>query len=235
MKKQTKSLMFIILNTTLVVSLLSVGIAYAWFPSIFQVGRDDFNPGDLDSDSSYSHWNKSSVAPNKWEVVSALTPLNVDLGEMITIDQLPAGTENYFKFKMNEAGVAKFNYNVILETLEIRIDTNVGFVTIIDIDYYNADPSQKVFDYYYVLDLNDNLNPTTLFADTSSMTIYQVTAESQMLTTSEIAMNQYLYVMMIPRLVEIQNIIDRIPIAYSPYSLEFNFTFLLEKRTIDEI
>jgi len=235
MKRQVKKILFATLNALLVTSLLGVGVAYAWFPSVFEIGHINFAPGTLDDDFNYSFWNKAAAGTNKWQGVSIAAPLNVNLGEMITIDALPSGTENYFQFKTSETNNAQYTFAVILEMIEIKIVTNSGTITIVDVEYYESDPSQKVFDYYYVLNASDNLVPTTLFANPETMTKYQVTTLNQNLTGSAFAQDQNLYVMMVPRLKEVQNIIDRVPIALSPYAIEFNFTFLLEKRTIDEI
>lgn len=234
MKRKIDHLLLIILNTVLIVSLVGVGVTYAWFPWVFDVGNDDFIPGPLDQDFSHAYWNKASLSSNKWKAITLAEPVNIELGEMVAIDELPTGTENYFKFKMNEIKSVQYTYEVILQNIEIELDTIEGPMTFEDVHYYNANPSQKVFDYHYVLSTNDNLDPTVLFANLGALPIYQITTQNQHLTTSAILQTEYLYVMVSLRLKEIQNLVDRVPIAYTPYSVTYAFSFMLEKRTIDE-
>lgn len=235
MKRKQDHLFLVILNTVLIVSMIGMGVTYAWFPWVFDVGSDDFIPGPLDKDFSHAYWNKASGNTNKWKNITLAEPVNIDLGEMVAIDELPTGTENYFKFRMNEINPVQYTYEVILQSVDLAIETIEGPMAFEDVHYYDADPSQKVFNYYYVLSTSDNLDPTVLFANPSELPVYQIATPNQHLTTSAILQTEYLYVMVVLRLKEIQNMVDRIPIAYSPYSVTYTFSFMLEKRTIDEI
>lgn len=235
MNKQKYRILFSSFVALLITSILSVGVAYAWFPSLFDIASQNQNPGTLDANANYSYWDKASLNTNKWTTISAETPLTLNLGEMVRIDQLPSGTENYFRFNFSESADVSYHYQVVLETLAIIVDTNVGVVSLPEVNYYSADPSQKAYNYYYFLSTSDILDPTLVFANPSSMTSYQVTSLDQNLVGAYLEETTYLYVMFDLRLKEIQNIIDRIPVSYSPYSLEFAFNFLIEKRTIDEI
>lgn len=215
------------------VGILSVGVAYAWFPSLFTIGSQTHQPGNINADANYSYWDKASAQTNKWTTISPSTPVKLQLGEMIRIDQLPAGTESYFRYHFNESATVQYNYRVILQSIQIIVVNNSGPLTIAGVNYYTATPSQKLFDFYYVLSATPDANPTTLFANPGSMTKYQVTSQNMILSGDFIAKNQYLYGMFTLRLLEVQNVIDQIPIGYSPYSLEFEFIFNFEKRTID--
>lgn len=221
-----------ILPSLLLTTLSGVSLTFAWFSSIYHFADGRLTPGELDADFSLAYYNHTSAT---WENTSSNSPVSIYLGEMRTIAFLPANSESYIKFKMNDQSEAQKHYNVILEKIEILVENTNGIFKLDGVDYYSALPSQNVFDFYMVTSSDPNLSPLSLFANYTSLPSFTVTSLDHELHASPLSMDTWTYIMLKPRLESIQNIIRKVSVLYSPYSLVFDMTFRGEVMTIDEI
>lgn len=204
-------------------SISALSVTYAWFVWGVSLGRNQFESGNLDSTFSAQRWINSA-----WQNSNSA----FYLGEMNTISQLPPDSFTYFKFNAQDASSAQTHYNVILEDLELSITNDDGTFTFPELNYFESDPSLQAFDYYLHYG-NDNLNPTIVFSDLSSMDKYHLTNRQQTLSPSFFGLDNYIYLRLEIRLDELQSMVNVIPIEYTPYSINFDITFSLEVRTID--
>lgn len=214
------------------VMISSVAFVYAWMSPIVDVAETNNMVGIFDSNLDVKYWNKSSSNTNKWENPVGSDAVIFGLGEMLSIAELPSDSNAYLKFTMSDPEVPHYNFNVLLQTIAISVSNISGPKTVPDIDYYSGTPTQRCFDYYYVVGDN-NIYPATLFGDLGSLTKYQFTTTNQEIAGEYIDPGNWLYIMIKPRLTETQNIIRKIPIEYSPYQLTFTLSFNGETRTID--
>lgn len=210
----------------------SISLTYAWISPARDIYDQNNQPGQLDSDLDIWYWNKASANANKWVSSPGVDSVIFGLGEMTSIIELPDDCDTFMKFRINETAITNYQYKVLEENIVINISNSGGPKTVATVDYFEATPSQKCFDYYYYVGV-DNLNPTSVFADLEQFTANQFTAPAMYIGADYINQDQYLYLMLKPRLTEIQNIIIEIPIIYSPYALSFAFSFVGEIRTID--
>lgn len=220
--------------------MILVATTYSWFVYQRLISQNRFQPGSLDPNLEVLHWNKQSLSTNKWEKLEILAggqslPL---LGEMRDITQLPDDSYAYIKIKVKDNSTARYNYNIILEDISLditSIDEEIDITDAIEavINYFDATPSQKCFDFFYAVDV-DGKTPTELFPNPDNLAVSQIATRGQSLTGNEfIADTWWLYIMITPRLVEIQNLIMLIPVEYSPYQLCFIFHLKSEVRTLD--
>lgn len=234
MGKNLKSRLDVIISSTIILIASMIGITFAWFPTILEIARPEVNPGALDSEFSSYYWDTSSANPDKWTVFDGENPINVYLGEMNNLDFMPDEAFLYFRFSMTDTDQASYKFEITLSDLEIIVISDGDVIDLEEVSYYDASPSQKLFQYYYVTDASSSLDPTAVFLNHQSMTAHQVTHTDQSLSGSYFVEGQWLYLMFTPRLEELQNIIRRIPFDYSPYALTFAFSFSGETRTEDE-
>ncbi len=219
-----------ILFSFLAIIVSSFSVAYAWMAPFFDVFNQNNRPGQLDSDLDVRYWNKASLDANKWEAPGGTGSLIYGLGEMLSIAELPTDSNAYLKLQMADSEAPYYEYKVLIHNITINVSNGTGPKTVADIDYYTGTPTQQCFDYYYVIG-DDDLLPTTVFSDLESLTKYQITTINQNISPTFIDQDQWLYLMLKPRLSEAQNIIRKIPIEYSPYTLTFTFAFNGETRT----
>ncbi|NCA97733.1 MAG: hypothetical protein EOM77_06165 [Bacteroidia bacterium] len=210
----------------------SISLTYAWVSPALDNYDQNNEPGQLDSNLEMWYWDKPNANPNKWVTTSGNDSLLFGLGEMTSIIELPEDSKTYVKFHMNETAVSNYQYRVLEESIAINISNSSGPKTVASVTYFDATPSQNCLDYYFYVGA-DNLDPTAVFADLESMSVQQFTDQGQHITSDYTSQDQYLYLMLRPRLQEIQNIIIEIPIIYSPYALTFAFSFVGEMRTIE--
>ncbi len=216
--------------TVALVSLLSVGVTYAWYLSIFHLMGMENKPGNLNASFDFARYDKTN---NTWDQVDLSGNLVLDLGEMTNIATLPPNNEHYFKFKMSETSNAQVLYNVIIQDINILVRNEVGTYNLPEVDYYMLNPSQNAFTFYFQMSTTDNSNPTTIFSDYENMPSNKVTERNQGIFPNYTSLDNWTYVMIKPSLKEIQNIIRQIPVEHSPYTLHFDMTFAGEVRTVD--
>ncbi|MFA5421595.1 MAG: hypothetical protein WC344_02205 [Bacilli bacterium] len=210
----------------------SIGFTYAWISPALNVFDQNIEPGQLNSNLDLWHWDKSSADTNKWAVTSGNDSPIFGLGEMTSVIELPEDCGTYVKFHMNETSVSNYQFRVIEDSIAINISNASGPQIIASVDYFDAAPSQKCLDFYYYIGV-DNLDPTAVFADLGSFSSQHFAEPAQYIANDYIDHDQFLYLMLKPRLQEIQNIIIEIPIIYSPYALNFAFSFVGEMRTVE--
>lgn len=228
MKKRMLSL----LPSILITALSGVSLTFAWFASTYRFADGRLTPGKLDATFSMASYHRTS---STWVNGNPNSPMSIYLGEMQTIAALPINSESYLKFKMNDQSSAEKRYNVIIEDINILIENTNGTFELEGVDYYSALPSQNAFDFYMVTSFDGNLNPLTLFANYTEMTPFSVTTLNHAFHSSPLSMDSWTYIMLKPRLTNIQNIIRKVSILYSPYSLVFEMNFRGEVMTVDEI
>lgn len=235
--KQTKKVMLAVLSTTIAFStLLTASITFAWLLHEYNLGENINTPGELAGLITTKYWDKDSVAENKWTAINVENPVPLYLGEMTRIDELPNESNTYFVFNFSETSDATTQYQLIIESINISIYSHYleDEVAVAEVSYYDSDPGQEVFSAFIVIDDDAALNPLTLFADTSLMDEHHIDTEDFALTPLFLEPTDFIYVNFTLRLTELQNVIDNIPLDISPYTINFDFNFALEKRTIDE-
>lgn len=225
-----------ILTSLVITSLLATGVTFTWFVSIYTVARNTNRPGEIEGVAVSKYWDNESVDTDKWTDFSLASPANLFIGEMTRIDRLPENHETYFLFRFTEPSDTTTHYQLVVDSIDIAFYSyfEEDDFTVPEIFYYNDNPNQSAFSSYLTTSTNGNLNPKTLFDDKSSMTEQWINEEDIVITPSFITPDTYLYINLLPRLEELQNIIDYIPIQYSPYSITFSIHFRLEMRTVDE-
>lgn len=231
MRKYTaRALTHIFLNIFIAIGLL-FSVTYAWYVYFYDLATVEQRPGELNASFSFARYNKITEV---WDNVSPDGDLVIDLGEMRNIATLPPNNEHYFKFKMSDTSSAQTLYNVIIQNVEITVENESGIVTVAGLDYYDASPSQNVFNFYFHMSTTDNSDPTVIFSDYENMPMNKVTAPNQGIFPTYTSLDNWTYVMIKPQLKQVQNIIRQVPIEHSPYTLVFNMTFAGEVRTVDE-
>lgn len=214
-------------------SLVTASISFAWIITTYPFNNIDNKPGQIDGVAMSKVWNIASVQTNKWENITTPTPQNHAMGLMNRIDVLPDDHVSYYLFNFSETSAADTHYFLVMESIEIIIHEVVGDIdiSITDVSYYNSTPSQAAYYFNEVVSSTVDANPLTLFNESPAGV--QIDSENQVLPSTNLMPNQYLYLKFYLSLNEIQNIIDVIPLQHSPYTLKFVFNFNLEKRTID--
>lgn len=230
MKKLSKTFLALIPNIILTI-FSGVSLTLAWHVSIYFQGNTPVNPGQLNTTFNLASYNTTSAT---WVTHDPATPLDLDLGEMTNIAQLPPNTERYLKMKSVQNSNAITLYNIIVKEIKIIVSNVNGDYQLPQVNYYMTTPNQSVFDFYLVNSTINNADPTILFANYQSMTPFHVTALNYPLNPSNISLNTWTYVMLRPRLAIIQNIIRQIPVEYSPYTLVFDMNLSGEVVTVDE-
>lgn len=211
-------------------SLITASISFAWILTSYPFANMDNKPGEIDGIVTSRIWKNSN-----WETFTSATPPSQIMGEMDRIDELPPNHTAYYLFHFTEEEDVNVEYHLLMEEIEIVINsiylTNPDDVK--DVSYYIDEPSQSAYYYNAIISPTNSLNPVTLFSSSGAGT--QINSKNQMISPRNLVPNdEYLYVMFYLGLVEVQNIIDNIPLAISPYTLGFDFTFNIEKRTVDE-
>lgn len=213
-------------------SLVITSISFAWILTTYPFANLDNKPGEIDGLVTSKYWNKNSAQTNKWEEFNISQIPDQEIGQMDRIDLLPTDHFSYFVFNFNETTTANTTYFLIMESIEIFIesDSNDSGDELEEVSYYNSSPDQAAYYYRAARSTNPDLNPTTLFSGEGT----QINSENQIISPTDLADDEYFYIMFYLELGKVQNIIHKIPLHFSPYTLGFEFTFNVEKRTIDE-
>ncbi len=214
-------------------SLITATVSFAWILSTYPFNNIDNKTGQIDGVAMSKVWNFTNSATNKWEEISTPTPQNQNMGEMYRIDTLPDNTVSYYMFNFTETSEANTHYFLVMESIDILIHDILNDVDVVlpDISYYEGVPSQAAYYYNEVVTTTADQNPVTLFASAPAGT--QINTENQVLPSTNLTADQYLYLKFDLNIEELQNIIDVVPLQHSPYILKFVFNFNLEKRTTD--
>lgn len=227
---KVRAFLHILLNIFIIIGVL-FGVTYAWYSTFFDLTRIEHKPGDLNSSFSFAKYNKDTAV---WESVNLGEDLEIGLGEMRNIANLPPNNEHYFKFKLMDTSTAITHYNVIIEKINIIVESTAGTFDLDGVDYYITNPSQNAFNFYFHMSTINDIDPTVIFEDYENMAMNKVTAPNEGIFPDYVELENWTYVMIKPQLREVQNIIRQVPVEYSPYTLVFNMDFAGEVRTIDE-
>lgn len=222
---------------TTFVMLLSTAISYAWFLSDFRIADQINDPGDISSNVTTKVWDPDKVGADKWTAFSLASPFTLYLGEMERVDVLPEESDkSYFLFNVTEQNDINAHYQIVVAEIEIEIYSYYEdeVVSVPTVEYYDSLPAQTTFSSYSYMSSNGTLDPTVIFSDKSGMSEFHIETLDYSLTSSFVSPTNYLYINLVPRIVEMQAIIDNIPLNYAPYALSFIFNFVVEMRTIDE-
>ena len=216
---------FLLFSAILVSLVTSATLTYSWFGWMKNIGRNILIPGEMDSNLEFQRWQSSS-----W----VTAPGSYYLGEINDISTLPPNSNSFFKFKANDAADLVYIYRVMVESIDLSITNEGNSHTFPTLNYYSTTTDLTVFDYYIHIGV-DNLNPTVIFANYPSLPSYSLDDMNESFTgTTFINQNDYLYVLLVPRLEPIQNMINLIPLEYAPFAIHFDFNFVLEVRNADE-
>ena len=231
MKKRNRDVIRMLWLTILSL-VTSVSVTYAWHTSFYNFGNIDNIPGELDPTMSLAYYDYDSSG---WQSSSTTDPLEIDLGKMTNIAELPDNSDCYLKFRVNETSDAQTNYNVFVDNIVITISNTDGVHTVEAVNYFAADQAQNVFDFYVYTSTTDNLSPLTVFANYQSMTSFKVTTLPKALLSDNISLDDWTYIFLKPNLEKIQNIIRLVPVTLSPYHITFEISLRGEVKTLDEI
>lgn len=222
------AIMFMVMITIL----LSATNGFAWISNYHQITVNKIKPGRLDPNLEIYVWDKTEI---EWVQVNSNGTVSAFLGEMMDISQLPQDCETYLKIKVNESSSAAYNYIAYIDNIEIEVTPKYtvpsGVPPIEGIDYYNADPSQKCFEYQYAVG-TDNLDVSEISFGSKT----QITKKGHPLTGEEgnpVGSDKWLYVKITPLLPELQNIFQCISMVYMPYTIKFTLTIQGESRTVN--
>lgn len=214
------------LVTSILVSLVtSATLTYSWFGWMNNIGRNILIPGEMNSTFEFERWNNTA-----W----VTAPSAFNLGEINDISKLPPNSNSYLKFRALDSTNLVYIYQVIVERIDLSITNEGNTHTFPNLNYYSTTTDLRVFDYHTYVGA-DNLNPTTVFANYETLTATPLDTLNESFTgTTFIDEADYLYVLLVPRLEPIQNMIDLIPLEYAPYAIQFDFNFIVEVRNADE-
>lgn len=207
-----------------------VSVTFAWHISVYHFGEASFTPNTLDAELSLASFDHET---NAWVDRTGEEELNIYLGKMTNIAELPAHSNTYLKLRLQDKSDAETIYNVVVNNIETKIANIDGFHEIEGIDYFAEGDAQNAFDFYVYASTSDNLDPRNVFDALESMTPFKVRELPQYLWSDDL--DAYLYVLMKPDIAKIQNIIRLVPIQLSPYQIIFQVTLAGEVKTIDEV
>lgn len=226
----------IFLTSLSLAGLITTTITFAWFSSDWRIADQKNQPGLISTTSVMEVWDLEENNENKWKQIPA-NSVAVYLGEMQRVDQLPEDShKSYFLFNAVENNNVPVHYEVRVTeiTVELYSYRDDEFITDEAVGYYDYTPAQTIYNSYSYTSTSSGLNPETIFNDLNGFDEVHINERNLSLTNDLIAPDEYLYLNLVPRLTEVQALVDNIPPIYAPYALYFTVNFSLEARTIDE-